>query len=335
MLTVRPSELLCAVCWSGGCASPPAGAERVQQIIAEMKRDMWLKVRVDLDMAPYLAHYYDVYGGRSPESLPEGFESWRSEFATRLRDLSALRLLGLQPGDVRCAFDLVRLVFRSVTTLEGVCRFDYDGGEGWEECPYARGGAYERQREGRIGLGADAVSNPLYIFLTPRPEEEMARAKAESVAAVEKADHLYIRPSHLLCIACYYGGGGDKPLEEDNLYELRLKMEAEPDIPVTLTEGCCMVCDSCPAYDAPRNICYHGHVRSSLRDLMVLRRLGLRPGATLPARQMYRLLYERIARAAGICAWADDRDTTAEWLRCGGASSGNYEAAREKRFISD
>jgi hypothetical protein len=333
MITVRPSELLCAVCWAGGCSSPPAGAERVQEIIAATKADMWGKVKVDLDMSPYLAHYYDVYAGRGAHELPPSFEAWQSDYATRMRDLSALRKLGLQPGDVRIAFDLVRLLLRNVTSLEAICRFAEPAGPGWEECPYARSGVFERMREGRVGLGGDPPNNPMYIFLTPRSDEETAAAKAASVAAIEKAERLFIRPAHLMCIACYYGGGGDEPLSEDNLYELRLRMEENPDIPVTLTEGCCMVCDSCHAYDPERNICFHAHVRTPLRDLMVLRKLGLRPGSTLPAREMYRLLFERIPTAPEICGWGDMENVTAEWLCCGGATSGNYERAIERGFM--
>jgi len=76
-----------------------------------------------------------------------------------------------------------------------------------------------------------------------------------------------------------HGGRSERgPLIEDNLVELFRRMREYPDIPVTLTEGCCMVCDPCNVYHRGENLCYHGHIKSSLRDLMVLERLGLPAG---------------------------------------------------------
>ncbi|MHB0879226.1 MAG: hypothetical protein ACYC5O_24575 [Anaerolineae bacterium] len=338
MITVRPSELLCAVCAAGGCSSPAAGAERVQEIVGEMKKDRFSKVRLEADVYVTLAHYLDVYEGRDPQALPEDFEARRSAFATRLRDLSALRHLGLQPGDERCAFDLARLLFRSVESLEGICYFDCESAQGWEECPHAHAGYYERGRRGPVSAEEAAANptrayNPVSVFVASRSEEEMLEAKRVSVEAIERADHLYIRPAHLMCIACYYGSGKEEPLADDNLYEIRLKMEREPDIPVTLTEGNCMVCDPCPLLIPETNLCLHSHVRNPLRDLLLFRKLGLKPGDTLPAREMYRLLFERVRTAPEICAWGDGKEVTKEWLSCGGAVSGNYEKAIERNLL--
>ena len=70
-------------------------------------------------------------------------------------------------------------------------------------------------------------------------------------------------------------------MHEDNLIELRKRMEENPEIPVTLTEGCCMVCDPCNVYHAGEHLCYHAHIKNTLRDLMILERLGVPPGATM------------------------------------------------------
>ncbi|MHB0877951.1 MAG: hypothetical protein ACYC5O_18090 [Anaerolineae bacterium] len=66
-----------------------------------------------------------------------------------------------------------------------------------------------------------------------------------------------------------------------------------------------------------------------MRDLMILPRLGLRPGDTLPAREMYALLFDRISKATEICGWGDMKNVTSERLCCGGATSGDYERAIE------
>ena len=50
-----------------------------------------------------------------------------------------------------------------------------------------------------------------------------------------------------------------------------------------------MVCDPCNVYHRGENLCYHAHIKNSLRDLMILERLGLKPGATLTARELYHI----------------------------------------------
>jgi len=49
---------------------------------------------------------------------------------------------------------------------------------------------------------------------------------------------------------------------------------------------------------------------------MVLERLGLPPGATLPARELYRRIYERIGGLKEICGWRDGSSTAHLWAPC-------------------
>jgi hypothetical protein len=60
-----------------------------------------------------------------------------------------------------------------------------------------------------------------------------------------------------------------------------------------------------------------------MRDLQVLRRLGLSPGDTRRARYLYELLLQRIESPVGICA-----HDTPGWEGCPLARSGAYEAVR-------
>jgi len=142
----------------------------------------------------------------------------------------------------------------------------------------------------------------------------MAEAKRRSAEQIKRAKILYIRPQHLLCILCRQDK--ETPLVEDNLIELLKRIQEEPDIPVTLVEGCCMVCDPCNEYRPGQNLCLHTHMKDSLRDLMILERLGLKPGATMPAGKLYECLYERIGSLKEICGWGDGSDTAPYWAPC-------------------
>jgi len=160
----------------------------------------------------------------------------------------------------------------------------------------------------------------------------MRTAKQTSSARIRRtAERLYIRPNHLLCILCTRTA--ETPLAEDNLVELRQRMEAEPDIPVTLTEGCCMVCDPCNVYHPGEHLCYHAHPKNVLRDLRMLEILGLLPGATLPAREVYRLIFERIPSCRVVCGWGDGSDNAPFWSPCGGWQGTAIQDAREAGFL--
>jgi len=65
------------------------------------------------------------------------------------------------------------------------------------------------------------------------------------------------------------------------------------------------------------------------RDLDVLQRLGLVPGAVRRARYLYALLFERIASLDGLCAW-----DTEQWCGCEHARRGAYESVRERGWAT-
>ena len=107
MITVRPSEL-CGVL-NRRCSSRFAGqsvSRRSLPPLASLGQD-----KVDLDMSPYLAHYYDVYAGRGARASPP---SRLGSPTTPPGCATCARKLGLQPGGIRIAFDLVRLLLRNV-----------------------------------------------------------------------------------------------------------------------------------------------------------------------------------------------------------------------------
>ena len=90
-----------------------------------------------------------------------------------------------------------------------------------------------------------------------------------------------------------------------------------------------MVCPPCHGFEPKSAICVAGcGLRDRLKDLDVLQKLGLLPGATLKARDLYALLFERVPHSADICDYGEGH--VREWRACGGSFSGNYEKGREK-----
>ncbi|MHC4915778.1 MAG: hypothetical protein ACYTGB_09830 [Planctomycetota bacterium] len=324
-MEARGHWLLCAVCARGGCRTPPPG----EAVISRLLEFMWaypfapLRVLGDVDLTR--AHYLDACGEKPAASLPERFAERSSDHTWRRRDLEVCRALGIVPGTEIPAYHVYSTLFRRQPTLEGICRTGSQTSPDWPECPHARSGCYERiAGEPRANLrrqfeeGERLAGRGLWAMVRPRNRRDMSAAKRDSARFIlEEAERLYIRPCHCLCILCNTVENPDRePLAEDNLVELFRRMTRDPDIPVTLSEGCCMVCDPCNVYHPGEHLCYHAHIKNSLRDLAILERLGLAPGATLPARELYRLIYERIGSLKDICGWRDGSETAPWWAPC-------------------
>ncbi len=85
----------------------------------------------------------------------------------------------------------------------------------------------------------------------------METAAAESpqpgtaAAAPGKPSPLDVRPYQLMCMSCFYGARTDElaPIQEDNLFEAIDAIQQNPDIPVTLIRGTCMICPPCSRCD--------------------------------------------------------------------------------------
>ena len=148
-----------------------------------------------------------------------------------------------------------------------------------------------------------------------------------------ETETLSIRPHHLMCMACFHDGRKTcEPDEEDNRFEAIDIIQKNPDIPITLKRGCCMICPPCGSYDPQSGFCVGGHgmsIRDQKKDLDVLQLLGLKYGDTLPARQLYCMLFERIPSTRMVCAYGDGVVRGAEWTICRDpAGSEAYKKAR-------
>ena len=79
-----------------------------------------------------------------------------------------------------------------------------------------------------------------------------------------------------------------------------------------------MMCGPCPSRVADQNACVCGRYGSGglyneLKDLNVLQRLGLTYDVTMPAGDLYRLIFERITDPDGICAFPREIPGTSIW----------------------
>lgn len=235
------------------------------------------QIREDPDLHVRIVTAFDEVGAKTEQfycTTPE----------ERHCDLEILRKLGLAPGDIRTARDLL------VRLGESVC--------------------------------------------TPQTMEERKKAKTDSCAQIAAAEELVIRAHHLLCVICYIArDDNDVPLDEDNLYEIWVKMRENPDLPVKLIEGAngCMVCPPCHAYDPKRGKCVAPcHLRDQWKDLETFRRLGLQPGDTLPVYEIIKRVYQNISTLEGICGLSSPCEN--EWASCLGWDT-RYPKGLSKGFF--
>lgn len=316
---VRAHHLLCAACVRGGCKTPPAGRAAIDRLL----KVLWSCPHVPLAIRAE----QHVAGPR------------QADHAGRRKDLDVCRLLGLFPNTVLSAFHAYSILFSRQPTLQGLCRGMSGDPVTWPECPHARAGYYEKiagvpnlPLRNQFMRGDKLAGKGIWALVCPRSRAEMRAAKRKSSAFIaNQAERLLIRANHTLCILCTRTA--TKPLIEDNLVELRRKMEANPEIPITLVEGCDMVCDPCPVYHVGERTCHSKNPKNLLRDLRLLEQLGLPPGATLPARELYRRLFDRIHTLREVCAWGDGSCHAPFWAPCGGCQSHALEEAKAANFL--
>ena len=309
-ITMPAHQLLGTVCVLGGADCPLIDKERARDILDKVKRDPTIAIQLG-SYAEEIPHYTRL----GPDDYSE---MDRQDVFNRKRDLDVLQRLGLVPGSIRRSRYLYMLLFDRIETPDGICAYDTPG---WEGCPNARSGAYESVR----AKGWKAV---IYC----RSDEEMAEYRQRSVERIDRGDRLFIRPHHLMCLSCWYGRAeGKEPRPNDTIYEIFQRIRREPDVPITLVEGTCMACDCCDGFYPPTGRCVHagGLIRDYKKDLDVFQKLGLMPGATMKARELLDLLFERIPSTKDICGYGDGIVRSEEWRICGGAEGNEgYAKAR-------
>lgn len=299
-IEIRPHYLLCTVCTLGGVECPLLSKDRIHCILDEVGNDATLRIKL-VSNADEIVYYRNI----QPEDYAQADTQ---EIFNRKRDLDVLQRLGLVPGDTRRARYLYELLFERIETPQGICAYDTTG---WAGCQHANSGAYEEIR----AKGWSAI-----VYKRGKEEKDEYRRKSE--AEIYSGNRLYIRSHHLMCMACSYNGGNlTEPRPEDTIYEAILRIQREPEVEITLVEGCCSLCDPCDGYDPKTDRCVHGGglIRDYKKDLDVFQKLGLMPGATMKARKLFDLLFERIPSTRDVCSYGDGILTSKEWSMCGGS----------------
>lgn len=310
-ITIRAHQLLSIVCVLGGAKCPLMEATRAHEVLQRLGADPTTAIRLESN-ADEIPHYTAL--GPGAKTSPD-----TQEVLNRKRDLDVLQRLGLAPGDTRRARYLYELLFKRIETPKGICAHDTPG---WEGCPLAKSGAYERVR----AQGWKTVVHS-------RTDQEREQYRRRNVQRINTADRLFVRPHHLMCLSCWYAGGKNQsPRPNDTLFEIWQRIRREPDVPITLVEGTCMACDCCDGFHPPNGRCVHscGLIRDYKKDLNVLQKLGLMPGATMKARELFVLLFRCIPSTRDICAYGDGVVQSEEWKICGGPD-GNPGYATTRR----
>ena len=300
-LSVRPFQIMCIICRMGSDGSDAYCFEkRLDEILARTRkaprRPLTLRCNVD-----------SLYAYQNPG---RAYDTPEGRLFNEKRDLDIIQRLGMVPGATRPAREIFFRVFKEIPTCAGICGYDHAASEVWRGCNLAHSGNYERGH----AEGLDAI-------IAPRSEEEMARVKKESCAAMYKAEVLQIRPHHLLCMSCFHGGKEELgPIDEDNLFEAIDIIQRKPETPIELIAGPCMICPPCPSYDTKANLCISGSgmsLRDQKKDLDTLQLLGMSYGDMLPARELFRRLFKRIHSTRQVCVYKDGILRAPEWRICG------------------
>jgi hypothetical protein len=297
-LTLRPYQLLCTICSLGEEGKDPVRQyEKCKQIRDAVRKNP----DVPVTLACHAGALYAYQDSGTCEDTPE------SEEFNRKRDLDVLQILGLAPGCTLPARALITTLLMGVSTVSGICGYDTVTGEAWKGCHKAASGNYERGHEKAATETAGMWHHHLpKALVAPRAQEEMASEKKRSIDALNKASVVTIRPHILVCAVCQYGDGLRPPYKEDNLPELLdLIINRNPDIPIQMVRGAdWLICAPCPGRNSELKCCKHvwgsGELASQQRDLNLLQKLGLKFGSTMKARDLYRLIFERITVTHGI-----------------------------------
>ena len=316
-IDVRPYQMLCLICRQGRpdeseCYYHEARLDEIQAAVAA-DPIVPLTLRCNTET---VFRYQNP--GRKCDT-PEG------DMYNDLRDLTVLQRIGAVPGSTLPAIDLFGCILDAIPTASGVCGYPEAEAPGWGRCRFADSGNYERG----VAKGSGSI-------VPGRTADEMQTVKNESADVCERAERLAIRPHHLMCMTCFHGGRSGEalaPIEEDNLCECIRAMQRNPDIPVELIHGPCMICPPCGAYHAASDLCIGNRsmgLRDDRKDLDALRVLGLRYGDVLPARELLQKLYSAVEDTTGICGYSDGAERSREWRVCGGPT-GKDSFARARK----
>ncbi len=222
-------------------------------------------------------------------------------------DLDILQVLGYVPGSIRTSRVMFELLNQRISELFSVLDVDTF-----------------TEKMGFIPDNTAYKSGKKYLVYM----YDNSLVKKSSQSLIETADRLYIRMHHILCMTCFMDKGDEsKSINEDNLYEFWMKIKDNPNIIITVTEGCekCMICPPCSYFDASDKRCVsQGALRDRKKDLDIFNILGISPNESFRAKDLLIMIYNKIHTVQGICDYGFE--TLPEWKACQGTNKyGDYE----------
>ena len=271
-LTLRPFQAMCIVCALGeGKAEPDA--IRLRDALRRIRSETHCPVALRCNAG-------DTFSFQDTGTEDDAHGSAE---VNRQRDLEILRRLSLAPGTTLPARMLFLRLLKRIETTSGLCGDPAAGSDAWRGCPKSECGYYSAGRA--KGIAA---------IIPPRDPVELAKEKMESMAAMETSDAVDIKPHLLICAVAQYGADMRPPFDQDNLPELIQRIIDNPDTRLRMVPGAdWMMCGPCPSRAPEVNGCAHG-IYQELKDLNVLKRLGLTYGSVMNARELYQRLFERV-----------------------------------------
>ncbi len=177
----------------------------------------------------------------------------------------------------------------------------------------------------RITRRAFAGAGAAVTLAVAAPKAERVSPAAESAPpAATSLPLLVVRPYQPMCIVCCLGEGRGEDLGDARLSEILKAVRQDRKRPVTLR---CNV-DTVYRYQNPGRAddTREGELFNAKRDLDVLQKLGLVPGDTRPAVDLFDRLLAKIPTARGICGY--EAVTSETWCGCARSASGWYEKGR-------
>ena len=140
---------------------------------------------------------------------------------------------------------------------------------------------------------------------------------------MEGYESLHVRPYELMYIVSKLGSGETDDLNDDRLNEIYRKVRENPETPVTLR------CNASEVYryqdPGTREDTPEGALYNRKRDIDIIQRMGLVPGATGPARDLFARLFSNIPSATGILRY--DSVTSPAWKGCSEEICSGYDRA--------
>jgi len=304
ILKVRPYRFLCMIC-SFGESDFVTADEKLKELLGKIREFPARPIMLNCNAG-------DVFAYQDPRIKDDTIEG--SEF-NRRRDLEILHKLDLVPGAILPARIILFRIFDEIKTVSNICGYEEINSNEWRGCEKAKKGYYEKAIQ-NVLVGNPSCSRDFYKLLKggkysiiiERNEKELDKEKKKSLEEMFKAEEISVRPHILLCAVGQYAEGLRPPFENDNLPEMLQHIIKNPNLKIKLAQAAdWMMCAPCPGRDPGLNACVHfkghGGLINQLRDLRVLQKLGLEYGTSMKAKDLYKLIFEKIKTTNEICAF--------------------------------